>query len=102
MENACRLARREHRTLQRLPFVQQVLGVRKRHDPKQREMQMHGVDVCLSFWAWWYGFSKHVVGKVLNEIKSPDEVVKWDLRQTPAPRDHTIKASVSVDEDSCE
>jgi hypothetical protein len=105
MELACCLARRQFSTLQRLPHIRQIIGVAGRHDPKQRILQVHGVDVCLSFWAWWYGFSKYLVGKVLGEIKKPDEAVKGDLRQapmpgdlrqTPMPRDHTIKAAVCV------
>jgi hypothetical protein len=96
MELACRLARRQFSTLQRLPHIRQIIGVAGRHDPKQRILQVHGVDVCLSFWAWWYGFSKYLVGKVLGEIKKPDGAVKGDMRQTPMPRDHTIKAAVCV------
>jgi hypothetical protein len=94
MVDACRIARRRYQGLDRKPHIREVLGVGHREDHRRRVMQVHGVDICLSFWVWWNGFSKGIVSDVLGEIKHSEKLAKGDLRLVPPQQDWTIKASV--------
>ena len=95
MEEACRLARRRYTVVGRKGFARGALSVGNRHDPKKRAMQVCGVGVCLSFWAWWHGISKGTVSPALQELKTPTSGgPKGDLRLVSAPKEWAIKAPV--------
>jgi hypothetical protein len=89
------IARRKYTGPERKVFIREVLNIGNRHDPKKRIMQLHGVDICLSFWTFFYGFSKYMVGEVLGEIKRPeDNPVRGDMRLVPKLKEWTIERAV--------
>ena len=62
-------------------------------DPKNRHMQVEGVGVCLSCWAWYNGYSPHMVGLVLREEKN-DAEVKGDMRLCPGVQHGALRETV--------
>jgi hypothetical protein len=93
MEGCAVLARRQFQGTERKVQVRSVLGVGNRENPKKRIMQVEGVDVCLSFWVWWWGFAKGMISDVFGEIKGK-KAIKGDLRLVPAVKEWTIKLGV--------
>jgi hypothetical protein len=96
MKSTIQIARRKYEGPARKVFIREVLNVGHCEDPKQRVMQLQGVDICLSFWTFFYGFTPYMVGEVLKEIKRPEtKPMKGDMRLVPKLKEYTILASVT-------
>jgi hypothetical protein len=92
MKKAAAIARRKYEGPARKVSARAVLSVGNCENPKERDMQSVGVDVCLSHWVWWFGYGKGMIKDVMQEIKL-SRVAKGDLRLGPKPKEWTIKAS---------